>query len=113
MALLSQLSDTEIDAILSQHKLKKFTPNSCVHKKKFWEVIKKTRREGIAIDMEEYVEGIRAVGIPLAIGRANTQVAIWALGLKGQIHEETIARHTKYFLKIAKEIEIRMTSTWG
>jgi DNA-binding IclR family transcriptional regulator len=76
-------------------------------------MVKEARREGIAIDMEEYVEGIRAFAIPLNIGRANTQAAIWAVGLKGQINDETISRYSKYLRNIAKVIEIRMTSGWG
>jgi len=107
--LLAQLSDAEVADILSKNKLEKFTPNSCVNKNKFKEMVKKARRDGIAIDMEEYIEGIRGFGVPLNINRANTQVAIWAVGLKRQITDETIPRYSEYLKKIAKEIEIRFT----
>jgi IclR family KDG regulon transcriptional repressor len=112
-AFLSQMGEAEIDEILARNKLKKFTPNTCINKKKIKVMVKRTRRDGIAIDMEEYVEGIRAFAIPLNMGRANTQVALWAVGLKGQINDETIPIYSKYLLRIAKEIEIRMTSVLG
>jgi IclR family KDG regulon transcriptional repressor len=111
--LLCQMSDAKIDDILAQNELKRYTPNTCVNKRKYKKMVKEARREGIAIDMEEYVEGIRAFAIPLNIGRANTQAAIWAVGLKGQINDETISRYSKYLRNIAKVIEIRMTSGWG
>jgi len=108
---LVQLPDTEVDDILSKNDLRKFTPNACVSKKKYKEMVKKTRTDGIAIDMEEYIEGIRAFAIPLNINWADTQVALWIVGLKRQISEETIARYSNYLKNIAKEIEIRLRSS--
>jgi IclR family KDG regulon transcriptional repressor len=108
--LLAQLSDAEVDDILSKNRLEKFTPNSCVNKNKYKEMVRKARRDGIAIDMEEYIEGIRGFAVPLNINRANTQVAIWAVGLKRQITDETIPHYSAYLKKIAKDIEIRFTS---
>ena len=108
-AFLAQLSDAEVDEILLINKLKRFTPNACVNKKKYKEMVKKVRTDGIAIDMEEYIEGIRAFAIPLNINRAGTQVALWVVGLKPQIREETIPRYSTYLKKIAKEIEIKLS----
>jgi DNA-binding IclR family transcriptional regulator len=106
--LLAQMSDAEVDEILTKNKLEKFTPNSCVNKNKYRAMIKRARREGIAIDMEEYIEGIRAFAVPLNIFRANTQVAIWAIGLKRQIKKEDIPLYADYLKKIVAEIETRL-----
>ena len=108
-AFLSQLSDTEVDDILLHNDLNKFTPNACVNKKKYKEMVKKVRTDGIAIDMEEYIEGIRAFAIPLNINRADTQVALWVVGLKRQISDETIPEYSVYLKKIAQEIETRLS----
>jgi IclR family KDG regulon transcriptional repressor len=108
--LLSQLPDSEINEILSKNGLKKFTPNSCVNKHKYIAMIKKARKDGYAIDMEEYIEGIRAFAFPININRANLQVALWAVGLKGQMSDETIPKHTDYLIKIIKDIEARLVS---
>jgi DNA-binding IclR family transcriptional regulator len=99
-----------VDEILLTNELKRFTPNACVDKKKYKEMVKKVRTDGIAIDMEEYIEGLRAFAIPLNINRAGSQVALWVVGLKRQINEETIPRYSTYLKKIAKEIEIRLSS---
>lgn len=108
-AFLAQLSDVEVDEILSTNELKKFTPNACVKKKQYKEMVKQVRTDGIAVDMEEYIEGIRAFALPLNINRAGTQVALWVVGLKRQISEETIPRYSTYLKKIAKEIELRFS----
>jgi DNA-binding IclR family transcriptional regulator len=73
-------------------------------------MVKQVRTDGIAIDMEEYIEGIRAFALPLNISRAGTQVALWVVGLKRQISAETISRYSTYLKKIAKEIELRFSS---
>ena len=105
--LLAQMPNAEVDDILAKNKLEKFTPNSCVNKNKYKAMIKQARRDGIAIDMEEYIEGIRGLAVPLKIFRAHTQVAIWAIGLKRQITKENIPRYARYLKKIVAEIEIR------
>lgn len=106
-ALLAQMSDAEVNAILSKNKLQEFTPHSCVNKNKYKEMIKQTRKDGITIDMEEYIEGIRGFAIPLNTFKANTQVAVWAVGLKRQITEENIPRYSRYLKGIVAEIEAR------
>ena len=73
-------------------------------------MVKNARRNGIATDMEEYIEGIRGLAVPLNLNRANTQAVLWAVGLKRQITDEVIPGYCEYFIKMANEIEIRFTS---
>ena len=109
-ALLSQLSDDEIDKILSQNKLKKFTRFSCVNKQKYKKMIEKTRQNGIALDREEYIEGICAFAVPLNIHRTDSQATIWAVGLRMQVKDEVIPQYSEFLKKIATEIEIRLST---
>lgn len=111
-ALLSQLPDSELDNILSKNKLEKFTPYSCKSKKKFKKMIKAVRYDGVAVDREEYIEGIRAIAVPLIINRNGLYAAIWTVGLKRQIKDGIISQYSKYLKKIAKEIERKLTSGW-
>ena len=108
-AFLAQLSDDDVDEILAKNDLKRFTPNACVNKKTYKKMVRKARTDGIAIDMEEYIEGIRAFALPLNTTQADTQLALWVVGLKRQINDETIPRYSKLLKKIAKEIEIRLS----
>lgn len=108
--LLSQLPDDEVDKILAQNRLQRFTQFSCVDRNEYKKMIKRTRQEGIAVDKEEYIEGIRALAAPLDINRGNAQFAIWAVGLKRQIGDEVIDAYSELLKKTAKEIKIRLSS---
>ncbi len=109
LALLSQLSNLKLNEILSQTELKRFSPFSCVDKKKYEETVQRVRAEGVAIEREEYIEGIRAVAVPLNIQRDDLQVAIWAVGLKNQIKDEVIDAYSRLLKGIAQKIEGRFS----
>ena len=107
--LLSQLSDAELEALLSESKLKKFTPSSCVHKKNYKTMIKRARLEKFALDDEEYIEGVRALAVPLHLHRVNLQAAIWIVGLKSQIKDEVLPSYKSMLQEIASIIEMRFS----
>lgn len=103
--LLCQLSDAEIADILSKNSLKKFAPNSCLNKRVYKEMVKRVRKEGIALDDEMYIEGIRALAVPLRTGRKNLQSAIWAVGLKRLLDDRSIPARSNYLKGVARKIE--------
>ena len=109
-ALLAQVDDDELNDILANNELEKFTPNSCVNKKEYKRLVKKAREEGIAVDREEYIEGIRAYAVSLHSNRTDTQIALWAVGFKQQITDEEIPKHSKYFKELSREIELKLSS---
>lgn len=104
-ALLCQIPDAEVDQILSENTLRRFTPNTCVSKKTYREMIKKTRSEGIAFDDEEYIEGIRALAVPLPDGRTDRQAAIWAVGLKRLLSSRSMSSTTQYLKDVAGKLQ--------
>jgi len=107
--LLSQLSDAELGDLLSESKLKKFTPASCIQKQNYRNMIKKAREEGFALDDEEYIEGLRAFAVPLHLNRGNLHAAIWVVGLKSQIKDEVLPSFRSMLKDIARRIEIRFS----
>jgi DNA-binding IclR family transcriptional regulator len=106
--LLSQLPDPKLDGLLSESKLMKFTPASCVNRKKYKDMILRARQERFALDDEEYIEGVRAVAVPLRLNRENLEAAIWVVGLKSQIRDETVPMLKAMLQEIADKIETRM-----
>ncbi len=106
-ALLSQLTDSELDEVLADVKLEKFTPYACVDKAKFREMIIEVRKLGVSVDIEEYMLGLAAVAVPLNTYRPGLQAAIWVVGLTrhaadGQIHEMS-----SRLKAIAKQLDMR------
>jgi IclR family KDG regulon transcriptional repressor len=110
MALLCQLPDNEIDQILSNNKLQRFTPVSITNKRAYKTAVLKVREKGVAIEWEEYIEGIVAFAIPLNFHQVETQVAIWSVGLKRQVPKKNIPKICTYFIKTAAEINSQLMS---
>jgi len=106
-ALLSQLASQEIDRILSANTLKKFTAKTCVDKSRFKKQVFNIRKDGIAVDDEEYIDGIVAFAVPLKTYRPDLQAAVWAVGLKQQVRPESRSVITDLLKKSADEINQR------
>jgi DNA-binding IclR family transcriptional regulator len=107
-AMLSQLSDEEIDGILARTELKKYTPNSIIDKAAYKNEILEVRKQGIAFDREEYIEGMVAFAIPIETNRRDLQVAIWAVGLTRQVPDSFIPELTELLKVISQEINCRL-----
>lgn len=106
-ALVSQLPDEEIDGILSGHELKAFTPYTCTDKSKYKDKVMRVRDNGIALDREEYIEGIQALAVPIGTGRADLVAAVWAVGLVKQVPGEVISEYSAFLKRVAGDIEAR------
>ncbi|MBW1721228.1 MAG: IclR family transcriptional regulator [Deltaproteobacteria bacterium] len=106
-ALLSLLKDEEIDEILASGELKKFTDKSCVEKEEYKRQVIRVREEGIALDDEEYIDGIFAFAVPLRIPTNDLQAAIWAVGLKKLVPDQVISEYSEFLKQAAAEIESR------
>ena len=107
-AMLSQLPDEEIDAVLARSELKRYTPYSTTDKAVYKEEILEVRRQGIAYDKEEYIEGVVAFAVPINASGGDLQAAIWAVGLKHQVIDTSIPELTGYLKRISEEINDRL-----
>jgi IclR family transcriptional regulator, KDG regulon repressor len=103
-AFLSQLEEKEVDDILSKAELKKFTPHSCVSKEKFKAMIAQAKEEGIGWDKEEYIEGIRALAVPLDIGKREVQTAVWVMGVNGLLKDAEMKTYSTLLKTVAAQI---------
>ncbi|MFC1581132.1 IclR family transcriptional regulator, partial [Thermodesulfobacteriota bacterium] len=107
-AMLSQLSDYEIDDILDRTELKRYTPNSITDKAVYKKEILEVRDQGIAYDREEYIEGMVAFAIPVQANGRDLQAAIWAVGLTRQVPEDTVPELAEMLKGISEEIRYRL-----
>ena len=107
-AMLSQLSDEEIEDILARTELKRYTPYSIIDKAAYKSEILEVREQGIAYDREEYVEGMVAFAIPIKVNSRDLQPAIWAVGLTRQVPKASIPEMTQLLKGISEEINYRL-----
>jgi len=101
---LSQMSDPEVDGIISRETLKRYTPSSCTNVQKFKEILQEVREHGVAVDREEYIEGIRAIAVPLKVGEHRLLVSMWLVGLSSQLKEEVLPSFSLILKNAVKEI---------
>jgi DNA-binding IclR family transcriptional regulator len=106
-ALLSQLSDSELDEVLAQVELEQFTPTTCTDKAKFRQAIIEIRKRGLVVDIEEYMLGLVAVAVPLNIYRPGLQAAIWAVGLTRHASDGEIPELSRRLKRIAQQLDMR------
>jgi DNA-binding IclR family transcriptional regulator len=107
-AMLSLLPDEEIDDILARTELKRYTPYSITDKALYKKEILEVRRQGIAYDKEEYIEGMVAFAIPIKGYGRNVQAAIWAVGLARQVSDSSIPELTALLKGMSEEINYRL-----
>jgi len=104
-ALLSLLPEDQLDEILVEKNLRKFTPHTCTRPQPYKQMVQKAAADRFARDDEEYLEGIRSLAIPLDLGRPDVQAAIWVVGLKSQITDGMIPEFKKNLKEIGLKIE--------
>ena len=106
-AMLAQLPDEEIDRILVESELQPFTPNSITQKSRYKKEVIRVRSEAIALDLEEYIEGLVAIAIPIRTDSENIQAAMWAVGFKRQLSKDKLAQVKHYLSGIGEEMNQR------
>jgi DNA-binding IclR family transcriptional regulator len=72
-------------------KLRRFTPNSITDVGRYLREVDKARRDGYALDDEEYIRGVRAVAVIIANGGSRTS-AIWVVGFTPSMSGEKMKR---------------------
>jgi IclR family KDG regulon transcriptional repressor len=107
-AMLSQLSNDEIDGILARTELKKYTTHSIMDKVTYKEELLEVRKQGVAYDREEYIEGMVAFAIPVKAYGRDVQAAIWTVGLSHQVPDTDIPGLTEFLKGISEEIHHRL-----
>ncbi len=106
-ALLSQLPEKEIDEILSVGRIKQYTSKTIIDRRRLKREILTIKETGIAYDLEEYIEGLIAVGVPINTNREELQATIWAVGLKQEFRDDSMKRIVNFLQDRAKEINSR------
>lgn len=88
-AALAQRSEEETATYLKSHPLPKFTANTIVRPEEYMKEIRRVRREGYALDNEEYLPGVRAVAVTLSNQR-GLPLAIWVVGFTSSMSDERL-----------------------
>lgn len=82
-AILSQLPRSEVNAIIDKWGLKQRTSNTVTDREQLFDDLSDIRERGYAINREESVEGLLAIGVPICKGEDEV---LGSISLSGPLH---------------------------
>ena len=109
-ALLSQLSDAELDNVLCTSEPLRLVSDAREDRVGLRNAVIGAREKGIVADMEEHVKGVISLAIPFNTHREDLQAAIWAVGLKYQWRDRSVSSVSKLLKEIAAELDRRFST---
>ena len=88
--VLSFMEDNEIVSLLSDKGLPQFTEKSITDMDLFLREVAKVRRQGHALDFDEYLKGTMAVAAPIRAGKRLIGV-VWVVSFTSAMHDARVA----------------------
>lgn len=85
-AVLAYLPEKEREAFLDDYTLSAYTDNTITDQDRLFEELHAIQQVGIAINREEYIDGLRAVSVPVQIPDGTV---IGSIGVSGPTHRLT------------------------
>ena len=107
-ALLTGLTDSDIEKLLDQRELKMYTPNTLTKAEEIIKQIGEAQKRGWTIDDEEHEEGIRCIAAPIYDYRGKVIAAVSTSGPSPIISKEKDDDISGYVTKAARAISRRM-----
>ncbi|MFC6719852.1 IclR family transcriptional regulator [Natrialbaceae archaeon GCM10025810] len=105
-AILAHLPDQRIDDILDERGLPVATSNTIIDREDLLDDLETIEQRGYALDLEEQVEGVRSIGVPLVV----RGTVVGAIGLGGPVRRFSDERLADEFpellLEAANVIEV-------
>ncbi|MGA3174429.1 MAG: IclR family transcriptional regulator [Syntrophorhabdales bacterium] len=105
---LSAMNDGEVAELLSQKGLRRYTENSIVDGEQFLRETAKTRAQGYAVDLEEYMNGVRAVGALVYSGHFPV-AGIWVVGFANSMSDAKLPVVTSQVKATAEQISVSLS----
>lgn len=109
---LSAMKDKEIENLLEKKGLPRFTDNSLTNTDLFMKEIQKTRRIGYAIDLEEFIKGIRGIATVIRSG-GEPVAALWVAGFTSSMNDQKMTKIARHLVLAAQLIGARAESQMG
>ncbi|WP_136718309.1 IclR family transcriptional regulator [Halorientalis salina] len=108
-AILDRLPDERVEEIVDQHGLRKRTGNTITDKEKLFEELAEVNERGYAYNIEEEVDGLRAVGAAIDGPDGNVLGAISLSGPKSRMQGERFEEELpKKVMNTADVIEVNI-----
>lgn len=106
--LMAYLSEAEIDSILQEKGLSKFTETTITTVEAMKKELEKIRRQGYAVDDMEHDEGVRCVASPIYSAKGEVVASLSISGPAFRINEKNIEKIAEEVKDVCRQISAKM-----
>lgn len=107
-AILATYTPADVAAIVSSRGMRKLTPHSLTRASELRTELEKVRRQGYAVDDEEFVTGLRCVAAVVYNNQAEALCAISVSGLATRVTPDRVEALGKLLNETARELTLAL-----
>ncbi|MGA2043681.1 MAG: IclR family transcriptional regulator C-terminal domain-containing protein [Roseiarcus sp.] len=107
-AILSTYPDADVAAIIRRHGMKRLTPKSIVRAGQLRDALDAVRRDGWALDDQEYVTGLRCVAAVVYNDQAEALAGLSVSGLASRVPETRVPELGALVRGTARELTLAL-----
>jgi IclR family transcriptional regulator, acetate operon repressor len=107
-AILSTYSNEDVAAIIRRYGMKRLTPKSLLRAGDLRDALERTRRDGYALDDEEYLSGLRCVAAVVYNDQAEALAAISVSGLASRVPSDRLPQLGQLVRDTARELTLAL-----
>jgi IclR family transcriptional regulator, acetate operon repressor len=107
-AILATYSNEDVAAIIRRYGMKRLTPKSVVRAGDLKDVLERVRRDGYALDDEEYLAGLRCVAAVVYNDQAEAMAAISVSGLASRVPSDRLPQLGRLVHEVACELTLAL-----
>lgn len=108
-AILAEMPDERVEAIVERHGLPEITENTITDEEALYDELRRIEEDGVSYNDQEYIDGLRAVSVPILRPDGQVLGAIGISGpshrLKGELYRQELPDK---LLGVANEIELNL-----
>jgi DNA-binding IclR family transcriptional regulator len=101
-----------VSALLRSRELPRFTARSITDPETYLAELDSVRESGFAVDVEEYIPDVRAVAVPIFLGRGNRRrvvAGVWVVGLGSSMSDDKMRRAADLALNTGASISLAIS----
>ena len=106
--LLADLDSARLERLLAERPPPAFTVRSVVEPGAFRAMLRLVRRQGYAVDDEEYLDGVRAASAPVREANRGTVAALTVVGFSTRLNNEKLATVVEAVVDAAEQVSLRL-----
>lgn len=102
--MLADLSKEDLAAVLERRRQERFTPNTLVTAADLISELQRVRRQGYAVDDEEFEHGLKCIGAPIHEGSGRVIAAVSIAGPANRLGPAVMRQSSEAVMRVASEL---------